>query len=249
MQLSGPEILKRMKLFNPHNPPCPDNKDYGKPDIIIEPFDERCLGSNSYDLHLSPVFKVYKGTIPFGMKPFIKYEPGKKYDMVDWFDPCRNGYVGYKRGDFEYDFRNPKFLIDPAKEKETIEFEIPETGAILNPQFGYLASTVEYTETYNLFPYIDGKSSIGRNFILNHHTAGRGDDGFCGNWTLEIRVLYPTVVYPYMRIGQIYYDEFRGEQKQYHKNPNSHYNGQRGPTPAAAVPVDWFIKDLIQKPR
>ena len=248
MQLSGPEILRRMSLYNPHNPVDPnDPKKYGKPDIIIEPFDERCLGSNSYDLHLSPIFKVYKHTIPFGMKPFIKYEPGKEYNMCNWFDV--GGLIGYKRGDYEYDFRNPKFLLDPTKSNETIEFEIPETGAILNPQFGYLASTVEYTETYNLFPYIDGKSSLGRNFILNHHTAGRGDDGFCGTWTLEIRVLHPTVVYPYMRIGQIYYDEFRGEQKQYNKNPNSHYNGQKGPTPAAPVPVDLFIKDLVQNKR
>lgn len=251
MQLSGPEILRRMSLHNPHNPVDPDDpKQYGKPDIIIKPFDERCLGSNSYDLHLSPVFRVYKNTIPYGMKPVIAYVPGKKYSMRDWFfDTEKDAYKKYCAGSPEYDFRNPKFLIDPAKSKKTIKFEIPETGAILNPQFGYLASTVEYTETYNLFPYIDGKSSLGRNFILNHHTAGRGDDGFCGNWTLEIRVLYPTVVYPYMRIGQIYYDEFRGNQKPYYKNPTSHYNGQMGPTPAAPVPVDSFIKDLVQNKR
>lgn len=243
MQLSGPEILRQMKLNNPGNP-----GKYGRPNIIIKPFDERCLGSNSYDLHLSPTFKVYKNTIPQGMRPFIPYEPDKEYSMADWFLSCV-GYTLYKRAPLEYDFRNPKFLIDPTKEKETIDFEIPETGAILNPQFGYLASTVEYTETYNLFPYIDGKSSIGRNFILNHHTAGRGDDGFCGTWTLEIRVLHPTVVYPYMRIGQIYYDEFKGERKQYNKNPFSHYNGQNGPTAAAPVVIDSFIKDLVEKQR
>ena len=238
MQLSGPEILRQMRLNNPSNP-----GEYGKPNIIIEPFDERCLGSNSYDLHLSPVFKVYKNTIPNGMRPYIPYESGKKYSMRDWFDePAKYYNINEELKKEIYDFRNPKFLIDPTKEKETIEFEIPETGAILNPQFGYLASTVEYTETYNLFPYIDGKSSIGRIFILNHHTAGRGDDGFCGTWTLEIHVLYPTVVYPYMRIGQIYYDEFRGERKQYNQNPSSHYNGQKGPTAAAPVPVDLFIK-------
>ncbi len=245
MQLTGPEILKTMRLNNPHNA-TPDNP-YGKPDIIIEPFDERCLGSNSYDLHLSPKMRVYKNTIPYGMKPFIEYKEGKKYDMANWFDV--GGWIGYKRGDYEYDFRNPKFLIDPTKSNETIEFEIPETGAILNPQFGYLASTVEYTETYNLFPYIDGKSSLGRNFILNHHTAGRGDDGFCGTWTLEIRVLFPTVVKPHMRIGQIYYEQFTGDRKQYNRNPSSHYCGQQGPTPAAPIPVDLFIKDLFGKKR
>ena len=253
MQLSGPEILRQMKLNNPRNKD--EQNTYGKPNIIIEPFDERCLGSNSYDLHLSPKMRVYKNTIPYGMVPAIVYKEGRQYTMEDWFSwKCRDRYddrndtyAKYLKGDSEYDFRNPKFLIDPTKSNETIEFEIPESGVILNPQFGYLASTVEYTETYNLFPYIDGKSSLGRNFILNHHTAGRGDDGFCGTWTLEIRVLFPTVVYPYMRIGQIYYEQFTGEQKQYHRNPSSHYNGQNGPTPAAPVPVDLFIKDLVEQ--
>jgi dCTP deaminase len=239
MQLSGPEIKRQMTLRNPQNP---DNK----PNIIITPFDDRCLGSNSYDLHLNPVFKVYKNTVPHGMKAYITYHEDKKYSMRDWFyENAEEDYVKYLHGYPEYDFRNPKFLLNPIKAKEVIEFKIPDTGVILNPQFGYLASTVEYTETYNLFPYIDGKSSLGRNFVLNHHTAGRGDDGFCGTWTLEIRVLYPTVVYPYMRIGQIYYDEFRGERKPYHKNTASHYNQQNGPTAASPIAIDWFIKDLI----
>jgi len=238
MQLSGPEIKRQINTPNPLNP-------NNTPNIVIVPFDERCLGSNSYDLHLSPIFKVYKNTIPRGMKLYINYHEDKRYSMRDWFfENAEQDYIKYLNGHPEYDFRNPKFLINPTKDKETVEFKIPDTGVILNPQFGYLASTVEYTETYNLFPYIDGKSSLGRNFVLNHHTAGRGDDGFCGTWTLEIRVLYPTVVYPYMRIGQIYYDEFRGERKPYHKNEASHYNRQKGPTAASPIAIDWFIKDL-----
>ena len=255
MQLTGPEILRQMRLNNPHN--ADSENPNGKPNIIIRPFDEKFLGSNSYDLHLAPKMRVYKNTIPYGMVPAIVYKDGRKYSMEDWFswkyrdiyDDRNDTYAKYLKGDPEYDFRNPKFLIDPSKANETIEFEIPETGAILNPQFGYLASTVEYTETHNLFPYIDGKSSLGRNFILNHHTAGRGDDGFCGTWTLEIRVLFPTVVYPGMRIGQIYYEEFKGNRKPYNKNRASHYNGQSGPTPAAPVPIDLCIKDLVVNER
>ena len=238
MQLSGPEIKRQMNLPNPANPG-------NKPNIIIDPFDERCLGSNSYDLHLSPVFKVYTDTVPKGMKTHLEFDENQKYSMRDWFYDKRY-YYKYLANPQDFDYRNPKFMIDTTKQKKTIEFEIPETGAILNPQLGYLASTVEYTETYNLFPYIDGKSSLGRNFVLNHHTAGRGDDGFCGTWTLEIHVLHPTVVYPYMRIGQIYYDEFRGDRKQYNLNPNSHYNGQKGPKAAAPIPVDLFIKEFLE---
>ncbi len=233
MQLTGPEIEKRMTLQNPRNPD-------GRPDIIIKPFMKECLGSNSYDLHLANKLKYYTHTLPASMLPAIPYDPNKKdYSMRDWFK-TDHAYRIYKSRPDLYDFRNPLFLLNPcdAASHHTTEIEIPETGLILSPMIGYLGSTVEYTETYNLFPYIDGKSSVGRNFILNHHTAGRGDDGFCGTWTLEIKTLYPTVVFPNMRIGQIYYEQFTGARKPYNQNPASHYNGQTGPTPAAVIPID-----------
>ncbi|MBR5153826.1 MAG: hypothetical protein IKW57_03475 [Alphaproteobacteria bacterium] len=243
MQLTGPEILRRMQ-------------EKENPDIIIKPFDVRCLGSNSYDLHLADTLRVYKHTIPKGMKPAIEYKgDAALHSMKDWFENV--GYVTdapyyykkFKENPEKYDIRNPQYLIDPTNPRhhETIDIKIPETGLVLSPDIGYLGATVEYTETRNLFPYIDGKSSVGRNFILNHHTAGRGDDGFCGEWTLEIRVLYPTVVYPFMRIGQIYYESFDGERMPYNKNPHSHYNGQRGPTAAAVVPIDTFLREAMQK--
>ena len=237
MQLTGPEILRKMS----------ENKN-SKQDIVIEPFDLRCLGSNSYDLHLADTLRVYKHTIPQGMKPAIDYKGDiRAHTMRDWFENS-SAYQLYKTKRHEFDVMNPKYLIDPTNpaHHETIDIKIPETGLILSPYIGYLGSTIEYTETRNLFPYIDGKSSIGRNFILNHHTAGRGDDGFCGQWTLEIRTMYPTVVYPYMRIGQIYYEKASGHRLPYNKNSSSHYNGQRGPTPAAAVPIDTFLKQKIK---
>ena len=236
MQLTGPEIKKQMSLLNPHNPD-------GKPNIVISPFFEECLGSNSYDLHLGDTLKVYKCTIPAGMKVALDYIPGHTYDFMDWFE-FPEVYAQYQRQRDFFDIANPKYLINPCEEKthETVTIKIPQTGLILNPRFGYLGNTVEYTETYNLFPYIDGKSSGGRNFISVHETAGRGDDGFCGNWTLEITVKYPTVVYPNMRIAQVYYEKFDGERKPYHKNTSSHYCGQREPTPAAPIPIDGFIQ-------
>lgn len=236
MQLTGPEILRRMRVNNAQNPG-------GKPDIIIRPFDEKCLGSNSYDLHLGAILKYYKNTLPNGMRPIIPYQREKKYSMRDWFETY-NDYLYFHQHPERFDIRNPQFLLDPCNEKshETADVIIPNGGAILSPNIGYLGCTVEYTETYNLFPYIDGKSSVGRNFILNHHTAGRGDDGFCGQWTLEIRVLYPTVVYPNMRIGQIYYEQFVGDRKPYNENRASHYNGQMGPTPAAVIPIETITQ-------
>ena len=236
MQLTGPEIKRQMRLLNPHNP-------NGCPNIIIRPFCEECLGSNSYDLHLGDTLKVYRKTIPFGMKAALPYHKGHKPSMEEWFENPET-FRKFTTYPSLYDTSSPRYLIDPCDEAchETISLIIPKTGLILSPRFGYLGNTVEYTETYNLFPYIDGKSSVGRNFISIHETAGRGDDGFCGNWTLEITVKYPTVVYPNMRIGQIYYEKFEGDRKPYHENKSSHYCGQTEPTAAAPIPIDDFIQ-------
>lgn len=38
-------------------------------DIVIEPFREECLGSNSYDVHLGPILLVYEAEILDAKKP------------------------------------------------------------------------------------------------------------------------------------------------------------------------------------
>jgi deoxycytidine triphosphate deaminase len=58
--------------------------------------------------------------------------------------------------------------------------------------FFYLGVTEEYTETHAHVPFLEGKSSTGRLGIDIHATAGKGDVGFCGNWTLEISVKQPV---------------------------------------------------------
>ena len=95
-------------------------------------------------------------------------------------------------------------IIDP-KNPKTETIEIPKHGLVLRPNILYLGSTNEYTETYNLVPKIDGRSSIGRLGISVHITAGFGDIGFKGKWTLEISVVEPVIIYPNMEICQISY--------------------------------------------
>lgn len=230
------------------------------PNIVIEPFFIECLGSDSYDLHLDDTLLVYKDTIPAGMKPAIPYD--KAYfdelrknpnvdGMRDWFIPANQGrdyYEDYCLHPEKYDTRNLKCLLNPFEEKETVEIKIPEQGLILSPFVGYLGSTLEYTETHNIFPFIDGKSTIGRNFTLVHYTAGRGDRGFCGTWTLEINTRYPTVVKPGMRIGQIYYTESNGGMTtEYGSALGSHYKGQIKPTAAKPLKHDQCILDYLKK--
>jgi dCTP deaminase len=44
-----------------------------------------------------------------------------------------------------------------------------------------------------------------------HSTAGYGDLGFCGTWTLEITVTYPSRVYAEVEICQLQFTSVFGE--------------------------------------
>ena len=78
--------------------------------------------------------------------------------------------------------------LDAKKHNTIRHFNIPEEGFVLMPDTLYLGVTLEYTETHAHVPFLEGKSSTGRLGIDIHATAGKGDVGFCGNWTLEISV-------------------------------------------------------------
>lgn len=89
--------------------------------------------------------------------------------------------------------------------------EIPEEGLLLEPGRVYLGRTNEYTETQNLVPMLEGRSSHGRLGLFVHVTAGFGDIGFRGYWTLELSCVQPIVIYPNIDICQIYYHTIIGE--------------------------------------
>ncbi|MBK7678221.1 MAG: dCTP deaminase [Chitinophagaceae bacterium] len=91
-------------------------------------------------------------------------------------------------------------MIDAKKHNQIDYFEIPDEGIVLYPHIFYLGVTEEYTETHAHVPFLEGKSSTGRLGIDIHATAGKGDVGFCGNWTLEISVKQPVKVYKGMPI-------------------------------------------------
>ena len=74
--------------------------------------------------------------------------------------------------------------LDMKAENPAHKIEIPEEGLVLEPHKLYLGRTIEYTETLNLVPMLEGRSSIGRLGLFVHITAGFGDVGFKGYWTL-----------------------------------------------------------------
>lgn len=105
--------------------------------------------------------------------------------------------------------------LDMKKPNETKEIIISEEGYKLEPNELYLGRTLEYTTTKNFVPMIEGRSSIGRLGIFIHITAGFGDVGFSGYWTLEIFCIKPIIIYPNVEIAQLYYHTIDGEYEEY----------------------------------
>jgi dCTP deaminase len=106
-------------------------------------------------------------------------------------------------------------VLDMRQENRVRRMTIPEEGLVISPNQLYLGRTVECTETHNLVPMIEGRSSIGRLGLFVDVTAGFGDVGFRGYWTLEMFAVQPVRIYPHVPICQILYHEVTGEVTEY----------------------------------
>lgn len=151
--------------------------------------------------------------------------------VIDPFDKARLGSNSYdltlSKHLAIYDTRGHE--LDCKKDNPIERFEIPAEGFVMQPGILYLGSTNEFTETRKLMPYIEGKSSVGRLGITAHITAGAGDIGFKGFWTLEITVVHPVRVYAGMPICQILYMMPLGNcEVPYGMKNGAKYQGQEG---------------------
>jgi len=151
-------------------------------EIVIEPFSEKQLNPNSYNLKLHNELLVYDEEV-----------------------------------------------LDMKKKNKVKRIVIPEEGLVLEPNKLYLGRTVEYTETDKYVPMLEGRSSVGRLGLFIHVTAGFGDVGFKGFWTLEIFCVQPIKIYPGVEICQIYYHSVEGE---YDKYSSGKYQKNEGVQPS-----------------
>lgn len=136
--------------------------------IDIDPFNEKQLNPNSYNLRLFNELLTYQKT--------------------------------------ELDMKSPN---------PTDRIVIPEEGLLLQPNKLYLGRTIEHTSTSQYVPMLEGRSSIGRLGLFIHVTAGFGDVGFNGFWTLEIFCVQPIRIYPNVEICQIFYHTIEGDYDLY----------------------------------
>lgn len=135
-------------------------------------------------------------------------------------------------------------VLDARLHNKVEHFEIPAEGFVLDPGMLYLGVTLEYTETHQHVPFLEGKSSTGRLGIDIHATAGKGDVGFCNTWTLEISCAQPVRIYAGMPIGQLIYFAVEGEiVTRYNEKRSAKYNTR------SSVPVESMMwKNDFKKP-
>lgn len=131
--------------------------------------------------------------------------------FIEDFDKARLGPNSYnlRLGDKLLTYTNQ--ILDAKRSNDVERLTIPPEGIVLVPGRLYLGETMEYTKTEGFVPLIEGRSSVGRLGINIHATAGFGDVGFQGRWTLELSCVQPVRIYAGMEICQIYYHTIYGK--------------------------------------
>ena len=86
----------------------------------------------------------------------------------------------------------------------------------------------EHIHTEYFEPIITGRSSMGRLGIAVHQEAGFGDIGFNGTMTLQLKVTYPTRIYPYFPMAQVYFLTPHGEIKDLYNGKYQNATGIAG---------------------
>jgi dCTP deaminase len=142
--------------------------------------------------------------------------------IIDPFDESRLNPNSYNLTLHDELMVYEEIVLDMRKPNRVRRVVIPPEGLVLTQKQIYLGRTVERTETDNLVPMIEGRSSIGRLGLFVHVTAGFGDVGFCGYWTLEMFAVQPVRIYAGVPICQIFYHEIRGSFSEYQSDKYQH---------------------------
>lgn len=154
----------------------------------------------------------------------IRQHIGKEI-VINPFDESRLNPNSYnlRLADELLVYNNKVLFMD--EDNPVTHIAIPRTGLLLEPGKLYLGRTVEYTKTEGFVPMLEGRSSVGRLGLFIHVTAGFGDVGFAGYWTLEMHCVQPVMIFPGVEICQIYYHTLQGDYKPYQSGKYQNNNG------------------------
>lgn len=211
-------------------------------DIRITNFDHSRLNPASYDLRLGSKVAVYSEAVMFsyesGRYKYYYHAESKTYRSVfgdKELDLARDGI-----SDLMHPYPNYMLSVHEKHDVSTFEMKAGK-GWLLKPGIGYLMHTEERISTDKYVPILDGKSSLGRLFMTAHVTAGYGDPGFDGQYTLEVVVTHPVLVFPGMRFCQIRFHTLVGVPDSYKQQ--GHYVGQAAEGPVPSMSWKQFAEE------
>ncbi len=169
----------------------------------------------------------YKQEIELGnivIKPFYeKYVNPNSYDL-------HLGEILYRLDDE---------VVDPLKDHNWTMFDLKENDIVIQPGELYLGHTIEVAGSNVYVPKIEGKSTLARLGLSIHLTAGYGDVGFIGSWTLEITTIKPFVLRYGMPICQIEFDVIKGDKSIFYTGKYNNQNSVGLPS----ARHDWVFLD------
>jgi deoxycytidine triphosphate deaminase len=145
------------------------------------------------------------------------YDPDDYVD-IEPFEPAHCGPNSYDLtlapGLLVYDLAARK-VLDSRRPNPTKRLRIGKGGGVLKPGVLYLGSTAEATACAGYAPMLETRFSLARLGVSCHLSAGFGDDGFCGRWTLEITVAHPVKLFPGVRVAQVAFFKVLGRRMPY----------------------------------
>lgn len=162
--------------------------------------------------------------------------------FIEPFDPARLNPNSYNLSLSNELMKYEDDVLDMKKEHRVRSIKIPDDGYELQPQTLYLGRTVEFTKTTNYVPMLEGRSSVGRLGLFVHVTAGFGDVGFAGYWTLEMFCVRPIRIYPNVEICQVYYHTLDGDFEAYESGK---YQNNTGIQPSRLY-LDFRSADRVE---
>jgi dCTP deaminase len=199
--------------------------------IIIDPFEPRCVGGASVDVRLGEYFYREKG----GTGTVNLWDSEAAEEL--WVGPYQAQTVGELRAVVH----NQDNLTEALRELEDTERVI-----LLRPGENILGHTWEFIGgKENINTAMQARSSMGRSHVTVCRCAGWGDPGYCNRWTMEITnnsLNHSVLLVAKRRVAQIVFWQVEPVQRGYGANGKYQIDGG-----IEAIKEKWEPKAMLPK--
>ena len=191
------------------------------------------IGPHSIDVTLGNIFMCQSSGLVDAVSRAVRREARI---CIDPYMPLADQNVSYDRMQADsIELRPGQFLLAFAQER----FDTEEPVEVVTGRTNHgdeVTSNFVFTQIY------DGRSTMGRLGIMSHVTAGYGDYGFKGNFTLELANVgeASVILHAGMRIGQVSFHGILGGLLGIPHKYNGAYPNQRNEPVAPVLGRDRF---------